>query len=241
MPAKTKGVVALIGFDQPRGPQNSSSHPWRRSHRHGVVSVERAPGVARDVASRPLTPEERAARDESVMNSLETASASVVGLQMGTSRSAVLAIAYRYRQAHGLEPIGNNVLKLARREAIVSALQDETAAEVAARFGIAIRTVRDIAFGARAAQKVRSTSTSPSVPRTLPKASISTPRPATPPTVICEPVDRVSLLDVGVEQCRDLDDDRMCCGAPVVPGRSWCPTHFALYTQPLTRRRPTDA
>ena len=227
MPAGKQKFELLVAVVVAR---NRGDHPWRRTMRHGVISVERAPGVARDASSRPLTPDEREARNAEIVEALETSSASAVAELFGTTRNAVLGHSYRYRQAHGLPAATNSATQAARRAAVVSALETSSAETVAARFGLAVRTVRDSAYTVRVAARAKGT--------TLPRAAPTAPPPVFPPVpvIVCAPVERVSLIDAMPGQCRSLDADGLCCSRPVVNCRSWCRDHLLEYTQPSRRR-----
>ena len=228
-------------------PKNDS-HVWRTLRRAGVVIVERSPVLE--------TREQREARNAAIVDALEGASASVVAERYGLSRSAVLGLAYRHRQSRGLQPTAVTSLaevRAERHQAVLVALQTGTVDEVADRFGLSARSVRDVRLTARRAAEAL-----PETPRPTPSAERVTlrttraapvpalptivPTPVTPTPVAvfaCVPVERVtrvSLLDAQVDHCRSLGDDGLCCSAPVVPSRSWCPSHLALYTRPDRRR-----
>ena len=223
-------------------PKNRPDHVWHTARRAGVVTVERSPTFE--------TREQREARYGAVVRALDGASAAVVAERYGMSRSAVLGLAYRYRQARGLASTNVTSFSTARAErhqAVLEALQTRTVDEVAARLGISVRSVRDIRLTARAAGAHPET---PRAPSTIDRVTILTSRaaPALPviepvaptpiaviPAFACSSVPRVSLLEAAHGQCRALGDDGLCCSAPVVHGRSWCPEHLRAFTQPAWR------
>lgn len=232
MPApKFQLIVDVIGTP----PRNGSSHPWRRTTRAGVVTVERAPGVSRDASTRPVTPDERDAMARAMHE------ASVAGERMVSiatryqrSKNQVVGMVDRYRRANGIAPAprrGSSVTappvrpKAARDEAVIAALRDgATPARLAVEHGIAADTVR--AIRARAVH-------AGVLPEPVARPPRMCPTPPRPPRVVpvCVEVVRVSLLEAVHGQCRDLGDDGLCCSRPTSTGSSWCADHRALYTR----------
>lgn len=57
------------------------------------------------------------------------------------------------------------------------------------------------------------------------------------PRAIALPSLGLSILKVRDGQCRYIaGDDRLCCGHPVKPGKSYCPGHCAIVYQPPKER-----
>lgn len=213
-----------------RPPRNASAHPWRRTSRDGVVTVERAPGIAGDVAARPVTPEERDERDRLIYEAVVAGGrCRDVGTRFGRSKNSVIGIVDRYRARHGLPvpaPVNDAISSrnVARNAAVVAALRDgATPREAAERCGVSVDVVRGVRTRA-----VASGALPPPPPPVARRPTLVRSAP-----VVCAPVDvvRVGLLDVGQGQCRDLGDDRLCCCQPTAGTTSWCLAHLALYTR----------
>ena len=214
-------------------PRNASTHPWHRSSRHGVVTVERAPGVARDAASRPLTPEERENLKRSIVEEWERGESSArdIAQRHNVSRNTVLGITNRAgaRRRPGATRVAAEsaaTIARARRNRWILGLLGSSwsVRETAHLFSVSEDTVRSVKTRARLAG-------------TLPTSFTAT-RSAnrTTTAIACEGVDRVALMDALPGQCRSLGDDGLCCCKLVVPGRSWCPEHLAMYTLRPVRR-----
>ncbi len=226
--AKYQLIVGYVGPSDLDEPRNAASHPWRRTSRHGVVTVERAPGVSRDVASRPTTPEEREAVRQAILAAwaADEGSAAEIGLLVGRSRNAVLGVVHRDRLARGVPATPRPPKAVSthrdRDRRIVSLLRTAAPSDVAEAYGLSADAVRSVRTRARAAGVA------------LPAAVGPVRRAVALP--VCVEVERVSLLDVAQGQCRDLADDGLCCCRPVDEATSWCAGHRALYTRRSARR-----